>query len=154
MMEPVARIDAEALKELEKHPGASATVWSGKASHRFALDAVPLVRLSDAEARIKELELDLRIAIEQRNMTLTEMQRHMDRAEAAEALLKEAGDKALEAAANEIMRHAKSEMPITVWKFNPWAKGRLDRITRLGPKWRAKAFIRAAAAIRALKEKP
>lgn len=92
MMEPVARIDAEALKELEKHPGASATVWSGKASHRFALDAVPLVRLSDAEARIKELELDLRIAIEQRNMTLTEMQRHMDRAEAAEALLKEAGE--------------------------------------------------------------
>jgi hypothetical protein len=70
------------------------------------------------------------------------------------AALAEARDKTLEEAADEIMRHAKSEMPITVWKFNPWAKGRLDRITRLGPKWRAKAFIRAAAAIRALKEKP
>lgn len=62
-LEPVARIEPEALKELEKWPGASATVWSGKARHRFAEDATPLVTLSSAqeaidkrEERIHELE--------------------------------------------------------------------------------------------------
>jgi len=39
---PVAYIDQGALAELEKHPGASATVWSGKATHRFAQAAEPL----------------------------------------------------------------------------------------------------------------
>lgn len=61
MMEPVARIDAEALKELEKHPDAAATVWSGKARNQFAKGAVPLVRLSDTEARIRELEAKIEL---------------------------------------------------------------------------------------------
>ena len=104
-LEPVARIDAEALKELEKHPEAAATVWSGKARNQFAKGAVPLVRLSSAQsaiaerdARIAELEAKLAEAD-----ALVEAQQHdfaqnnirnaenAHRATAAEALLKEAG---------------------------------------------------------------
>ena len=85
--------------------------------------------------------------VKQRNA----LQEECDRLRAA---LVDERKRALEQAENEIMRHAKSEMPITIWKFNPWAKGRLDRITRLGPKWRAKALIRAAHVVRSLMEKP
>jgi hypothetical protein len=59
-LEPVARIDPEALKELEKWPTASATVWSGKAHHRFTEAAEPLVTLSSAQSAIAER--DARIA--------------------------------------------------------------------------------------------
>lgn len=67
------------------------------------------------------------------------------------AKLAEARAEALEEAALECVRHAKSEMPITMWKWHPWIKGNLERVTSLNRKMRAKAFIRAAAAIRALK---
>ncbi len=55
-LEPVAYIVPEALQELEKHSAASATVWSGKATHRFVKDACPLVRLSDAQAALAAAE--------------------------------------------------------------------------------------------------
>ena len=55
-LEPVAFIVPEALQELEKHSAASATVWSGRATHRFVNDASPLVRLSDARAALTAAE--------------------------------------------------------------------------------------------------
>lgn len=49
-VEPVASIIPEALSELEKHGGASATVWSGKARHRFAKAGIPLYARPDPTA--------------------------------------------------------------------------------------------------------
>lgn len=86
MMEPVAYLREAGFRSLAEGCHTSAMPTDVDEYN------IPVVRVSDAEARIRELERDLRIAIEQRNMTLTEMQGQMDRAEAAEALLKEAGE--------------------------------------------------------------
>ena len=129
-----------------------AWAWRNNADEQFVAtldepeicwEKQPLVRLSDAEARIAELEkkIDSQIWEMAEEAERTSIQKA--RAEAAEALLKEARDKALEEAAKVAEGSAR--------QFNVKeliADGAFEAVGEIS------AQIEAAAAIRALKEKP
>jgi hypothetical protein len=160
---PVAYIDKGALAELEKHPVASATVWSGKASHRFAQAAEPLYPASALTSLMEENERLLARNSEANAKGQEAFQLalfHQSRADAAEARVKELEAKLAEAdALIEAQQHDFAQNNIRNAENAHRAEAAEALLKEAADWWEYwdngdKCAPHWVAAIRALKEKP